>query len=52
MSKLPFGANFKRTKILWELGLHIAGNPETKYGGDRDMRASVGSGGGEADDAL
>ncbi len=48
MSKLPFGANFKRTKILWELGLHIAGNPETKYGGDRDMRVSVGSGGGEA----
>jgi TRAP-type uncharacterized transport system substrate-binding protein len=48
MSKLPFGANFKRAQILWELGLHIAGNPQTRYGGDRDMRISVGSGAGEA----
>ena len=43
----PSGANFKRAKILWELGLHIAGNPETKYGGNRDMRITVGSGSGE-----
>ncbi|MFZ9500849.1 MAG: TAXI family TRAP transporter solute-binding subunit [Beijerinckiaceae bacterium] len=48
MEKLPFGANFKRTKILWELGLHIAGDPATRYGGDRDMRITVGSGGGDA----
>lgn len=47
MEKLPSGANFKRTKILWELGLHIAGNPETKYGGNRDMCITVGSGAGE-----
>ena len=30
MATLPTGANFKRSQILWELGLHIAGNPETK----------------------
>lgn len=47
METLPSGANFKRAKILWELGLHIAGNPETKYGGNRDMQITVGSGSGE-----
>jgi TRAP-type uncharacterized transport system substrate-binding protein len=47
MEPLPVGANFKRAKILWELGLHIAGNPETKYGGNRDMCIAVGSGSGE-----
>ncbi len=47
MEPLPHGANFKRTKILWELGLHIAGDPSIKYGGNRDMCISVGSGGGE-----
>lgn len=48
MPYLPVGANFKRAKILWELGLHIAGNPETPYGGNRDMMIIVGSGSGEA----
>ena len=47
MATLPTGANFKRSQILWELGLHIAGNPETKYGGNRDMCITVGSGAGE-----
>jgi len=47
MEHLPNGANFKRAKILWELGLHIAGNPATKYGGNRDMCITVGSGSGE-----
>jgi TRAP-type uncharacterized transport system substrate-binding protein len=47
VEQLPGGANFKRAKVLWELGLHIAGNPLTPYGGDRDMCISVGSGGGE-----
>ena len=46
MAYLPTGANFKRAKILWELGLHIAGNPETPYGGNRDMSIVVGSGAG------
>jgi hypothetical protein len=48
MAYLPVGANFKRGKILWELGLHIAGNPETPYGGNRDMCIVVGSGAGES----
>ena len=32
MYPLPVGANFRRGKILWELGLHIAGNPDTQIG--------------------
>lgn len=47
MEPLPRGANFRRAKFLWELGLHIAGNPLTPYGGNRDMCITVGSGGGE-----
>jgi len=41
---LPRGANFVRAKTLWEIGLHIAGNPVTPYGGNRDMVITVGSG--------
>lgn len=48
MERLPQGANFRRAKILWELGLHIAGNPLTPYGGNRDMCIVVGSGSGES----
>jgi hypothetical protein len=29
MELLPKGANFVRAKTLWEIGLHIAGNPAT-----------------------
>ena len=47
MESLPRGANFRRSKILWELGLHLASRPEIPYGGDRDMCISVGSGSGE-----
>jgi hypothetical protein len=47
MEPLPTGANFRRAKFLWELGLHIAGNPLTPYGGNRDMCIVVGSGSGE-----
>jgi TRAP-type uncharacterized transport system substrate-binding protein len=46
MEDLPVGANFRRAKVLWELGLHIAGNPLTPYGGNRDMCIVVGSGSG------
>ena len=48
MESLPKGANFVRAKTLWEIGLHIAGNPVTPYGGNRDMVIYVGSGSGEA----
>ena len=37
MEQLPKGANFVRGKMLWEIGLHIAGNPATPYGGNRDI---------------
>jgi TRAP-type uncharacterized transport system substrate-binding protein len=47
MESLPKGANFVRAKTLWEIGLHIAGNPATPYGGNRDMVMTIGSGSGE-----
>ncbi len=47
MIPIPKGANYKRCGILWEIGIHIAGNPETPYGGNRDMCIVVGSGSGE-----
>ena len=43
---LPKGANFIRAKFLWEIGLHIAGNPATPYYGNRDICITVGSGSG------
>src|SRR6516225_267577 len=46
MEALPRGANFVRAKTLWEIGLHITGNPATPYGGNRDMIITVGSGSG------
>src|SRR5258708_11370990 len=46
MEPLPRGANFVRAKTLWEIGLHIAGNPATPYGGNRDMVITIGSGSG------
>src|SRR5450830_625901 len=46
MERLPRGSNFVRSKMLWELGLHVAGNPLTPYGGDRDMCITVGNGSG------
>jgi TRAP-type uncharacterized transport system substrate-binding protein len=45
---LPRGANFLRAKLLWEIGLHIAGDPATPYYGNRDMCIAVGSGSGES----
>ncbi len=48
MEPLPRGANFVRAKFLWEIGLHIAGNPLTPYYGNRDVCITVGSGSGES----
>jgi TRAP-type uncharacterized transport system substrate-binding protein len=48
MEPLPRGANFRRCKLLWEVGLNVAGNPETPYGGDRDMCITVGNGSGNS----
>jgi TRAP-type uncharacterized transport system substrate-binding protein len=47
MEPLPKGANFVRAKFLWEIGLHVAGNPREPYYGNRDVCISVGSGSGE-----
>jgi hypothetical protein len=47
MEPLPRGANFLRAKMLWEIGLHIAGDPNEPYTGNRDICISVGSGSGE-----
>lgn len=47
MEPLPRGANFIRAKFLWEIGLHVAGNPLTPYYGNRDLCITVGSGSGE-----
>jgi hypothetical protein len=33
--------------MLWEIGLHVAGDPATPYYGNRDMCIVVGSGSGE-----
>src|SRR5258706_10912498 len=47
MEPLPKGANFIRAKFLWEIGLHIAGNPATPYYGNRDICITIGSGSGD-----
>ena len=47
MEPLPRGANFKRAKLLWEIGLHIGGDPKEPYTGNRDICITVGSGSGE-----
>jgi TRAP-type uncharacterized transport system substrate-binding protein len=46
MDYLPKGAQFIRAKFLWEIGLHIAGDPATPYTGNRDLCIAVGSGSG------
>ena len=48
METLPKGANFKRAKWLWEMGLSMAGDPAAPYGGNRDVCITVGSGSGES----
>jgi TRAP-type uncharacterized transport system substrate-binding protein len=45
MEPLPTGANFRRAKFLWEIGLDVAGDPAIPYGGNRDVQIVVGSGG-------
>ena len=48
MEPLPKGANFQRAKMLWEIGLHVAGDSATPYYGNRDMCITIGSGSGES----
>src|SRR5262249_23108572 len=44
MEGLPRGATFKRLKTLWEIGLHVAGDPAARQTGNREMYIAVGSG--------
>jgi TRAP-type uncharacterized transport system substrate-binding protein len=48
MEPLPVGANFIRCKTLWEVALHLAGDPATPYYGNRDMCIAVGKGSGDS----
>ena len=47
MEPLPRGAQFVRSKMLWEIGLDIAGDFATPYDGNRDICITVGNGSGE-----
>jgi hypothetical protein len=42
-----FRANIVRAQTLWELGVEIASDMTTTYGGNRDMVVTVGSGSGD-----
>ena len=48
MEQLPRGAQFQRSKMLWEITLGIAGDPSIRYYEDRDVSIVIGNGSGEA----
>ena len=48
MEQLPRGAQFQRSKMLWEIALGIAGDPNIRYYEDRDVSIVIGNGSGEA----
>ena len=48
MEQLPRGAQFTRSKMLWEIALGIAGDPNIRYYDDRDVSIVIGNGSGEA----
>ena len=48
MEQLPRGAQFQRSKMLWEIALGIAGDPGIRYYEDRDVSIVIGNGSGEA----
>lgn len=47
MERLPRGAQFVRSKMLWEIALGIAGDPSIPYTGNRDIAIIIGNGSGE-----
>src|SRR3954447_18682765 len=47
MEQLPRGAQFIRSKMLWEIALGVAGDPSIPYTGNRDVAISVGNGSSE-----
>ena len=48
MEQLPRGAQFTRSKMLWEIALGIAGDPNIRYYDDRDVSIVIGNGSGES----
>lgn len=48
MEPLPRGAQFVRSRMLWEIALGYAGDPAIPYYGDRDVAIFVGNASGEA----
>ena len=48
MEPLPRGAQFIRSKMLWEIALGLAGDTSIPYYGNRDVAIVVGNGSGEA----
>jgi TRAP-type uncharacterized transport system substrate-binding protein len=47
METLPRGAQFVRSRMLWEIALGVAGDPSIPYYGDRDIAVYIGNGSGE-----
>lgn len=47
MEPLPRGAQFVRSKMLWEIALGYAGDPSIPYYGNRDVAIFVGNASGE-----
>jgi TRAP-type uncharacterized transport system substrate-binding protein len=47
MEQLPRGAQFQRSKMLWEIALGIAGDPSIPYYGNRDIAITIGNGSGK-----
>jgi TRAP-type uncharacterized transport system substrate-binding protein len=45
--KLPRGAQFTRSKMLWEIALGVAGDTNIRYFGNRDVAVVVGNGSGD-----
>src|SRR5688500_19046286 len=44
MEPLPRGAQFTRSKMLWEIALGVAGDPSIPYYGNRDIAIMIGNG--------
>jgi TRAP-type uncharacterized transport system substrate-binding protein len=42
--QLPRGAQFTRSKMLWEIALGVAGDPSIPYFGNRDVAVFIGNG--------
>src|SRR5262245_53536944 len=48
MERLPRGANVQRCKMMWEIALELANDPQTPYFGNRDVCFTIGKGSGDS----